>query len=98
MASTKKNVVEIKPDVNAQIETLRNDIALLGKTIKSQVKSTAEVKTAKAVDTATAKAAETKAKYDDLTSTAETSIRENPLTAVAVAAFAGMFIGLLSRR
>lgn len=98
MATTKKNVVEIKPDVNAQIETLRADIALLTKTIKSQAKATAKVKTSQVVDTANAKAAETKAKYDELTTTAEKSIRENPLSSVAIAVAAGMFLGLLTRR
>ena len=98
MATTKKNVVEIKPDVNAQIETLRSDIALLTKTIKSQAKVTAHEKTAQAVDTANAKVAETKAKYDELTTTAEKSIRENPLSSVAIAVAAGVLLGLLSRR
>lgn len=98
MATTKKNVVDIEPDVNAQIETLRADIALLTKTIKSQAKTTAKVKASQVVDTASTKAAETKAKYDELTTTAEKSIRENPLSSVAIAVAAGMFLGLLSRR
>lgn len=98
MATSKKNVVEIKPDVSAQIEILRNDIALLTKTIKAEAKATAQAKTAKVVDTASTKAAETKAKYDELATTAEKSIRENPLSSVAIAVAAGMFLGLLSRR
>jgi len=98
MATTKKNIVEIKPDVNAQIEILRNDIALLTKTLKTQAKATAQEKTAQAVDTASVKVAETKAKYDELTTTAEKSIRENPLSSVAIAVAAGMFLGLLTRR
>ena len=63
MATTKKNVVEIKPDVNAQIEILRSDIALLTKTIKSQAKVTAQATKTQVVDTASVKVAETKAKY-----------------------------------
>lgn len=98
MATTKKNVVEIKPDVNAQIENLRNDIALLAGTLKSQAKETAQAKTAQVAQTAGATAAQTKAKYDELTSTAEKSIRENPLSAVGIAVVAGVFLGLLSRR
>ena len=98
MATTKKNVVDIKPDVNAQIETLRGDIALLTKTIKAQAKEVAQAKTSQVVDTASVKVAETKAKYDELTTTAEKSIRENPLSSVAIAVAAGMFLGLLSRR
>jgi len=98
MATTKKNVVKINPDVNAQIETLRNDIAVLTKTIKEQAKATAQVKTAKVVDTATEKVAETRAKYDELSTTAEKSIRENPLSSVAIAVAAGMVLGMISRR
>ena len=98
MATTKKNVVEIKPDVNAQIEVLRNDIAVLTKTIKSQAKVTAQATKTQVVDTASEKVAETKAKYDELTTTAEKSIRENPLTSVAIAVAAGMLLGLITRR
>lgn len=98
MATTKKNIVEIKPDVNAQLENLRKDIALLAGTIKTQAKATAQAKTAQVADTAGAKVAETKAKYDELTTTAEKSIRENPLSSVAIAVAAGVFLGLLSRR
>jgi ElaB/YqjD/DUF883 family membrane-anchored ribosome-binding protein len=98
MATTKKNVVEIKPDVNAQIETLRADVALLTKTLKEQAKVTAQEKTAKVVGTASVKAAETKAKYNELTATAEKSIKENPLSSIAIAVAAGAFLGLLSRR
>lgn len=98
MATTKKNVVEIKPDVNAQIETLRADIATLTKTLKTQAKATAEAKKSEVVSVANAKVAETKAKYDELSTTAETTIRENPLSSVAIAVAAGVFLGLLSRR
>jgi len=98
MATTKKNVVDMKPDVNAQIETLREDIATLSKTLKIQAKATAQSKKTEVVEVANAKVAETKAKYEELTTTAEKSIRENPLSSVAIAVAAGMFIGLLSRR
>ncbi len=98
MATQKKNVIDLNPDINKQIETLRADIALLTKTVKTQATQTAKAKASKVTETATVKAAETKAKYDELASTAEKSIKENPLSAVAIAAVAGMFIGLLSRR
>jgi ElaB/YqjD/DUF883 family membrane-anchored ribosome-binding protein len=97
MATTKKNVVDIKPDVNAQIETLRADLAALTQTLKTQAKSTAQAKKSE-VDVASAKVADTKAKYNELTNTAEKSIRENPLSSVAIAVAAGMFLGLLTRR
>lgn len=98
MATTKKNVVKITPDVNAQIETLRADIALLSETLKTQAKTTAQIKKAQVIDSVSEKTAETKAKYDELSSVAEKSIRENPLTSVAIAVGAGMFLGLLTRR
>jgi ElaB/YqjD/DUF883 family membrane-anchored ribosome-binding protein len=98
MATTKKNVVDIKPDVNAQIETLRADLAALTQTLKTQAKSTAQAKKSEVVDVASAKVADTKAKYNELTNTAEKSIRENPLSSVAIAVAAGMFLGLLTRR
>ena len=98
MATTKKNIVDIKPDVNAQIETLRADIATLTQTIKTQAKATAQAKKSEVVATANAKVADTKAKYDELTTTAEKSIRENPLSSVAIAVAAGVFLGLLTRR
>jgi ElaB/YqjD/DUF883 family membrane-anchored ribosome-binding protein len=98
MATTKKNVVDIKPDVNAQIEPLRADLAALTQTLKTQAKSTAQAKKSEVVDVASAKVADTKAKYNELTNTAEKSIRENPLSSVAIAVAAGMFLGLLTRR
>ncbi|NNE57263.1 MAG: DUF883 family protein [Hellea sp.] len=99
MATTpKKNVVEIKPDVSTQLEVLREDISELAKIVKVQAKETAQTKKAQIVDTASAKAAASKAKYDELTTTAETKIKENPLTAMAIAVGAGLFLGLISRR
>lgn len=98
MATAKKNIVDIKPDVSTQIETLRADIALLADTVKSQAKTTAQVKKAQVVNTAEVKAAEAKEKYAELTTSAEKSIRENPLTSVAIAAGVGVLFGLLTRK
>ena len=98
MATAKKNVVDIKPDVSAQIEVLRADMALLAKTVKTQAKTTAQEKTAQVIDTAETKAAEAKEKYAELTTSAEKSIRENPLTSVAIAAGVGVLFGLLTRK
>lgn len=98
MANTKKNVVEINPDVNSQIENLRKDIASLATALKKQAETTVETKTAQVLDTANSAAADTKAKYNQLTTNAEKSIRENPLTSVVIAVGAGMLLGLISRR
>lgn len=98
MATSKKNIVEMKPDVSAQIETLRNDVAQLTETLKEQAKQTAQAKKIKVIDTASEKVAITKAKYEELTKSAETTIRENPLTSIAAAVGAGVVIGLLNRR
>ena len=114
MANAKKstkNVVALQaePDLAAQVETLRQDIAELTKTVKLQAKATASekvstVKTAAlekaaAVKTAALETKDTAAeKYKELTTSAENSIREKPLTSVAVAVGAGLVLGMLTRR
>lgn len=103
MATTKKatkNIVALKgqPDIAAQVETLRADIAELAKAVKVQAQVTAEEK----VSTVKNVVAETKdtatMKYRDITDSAETSIREKPLTAIAIAVGAGLFLGAMTRR
>lgn len=98
MAAQEKKLIESNPELTTQIEILRQDIARLTKTVKSEAKATAKAKKTQVLNTANVKAAETKAKYDELTTTAEKSIRENPLKAAAIAVAAGMLIGLISRR
>ena len=96
--ATKKNVVAIKHDIPTQIETLREDVALLAKTIKEHTKSTVAEKTTTVKDVAVEKTEAAKVKYDEISSKAETSIKENPLTAVAIAVGAGLLLGTLTRR
>ncbi|NNC37752.1 MAG: DUF883 family protein [Hyphomonadaceae bacterium] len=96
--ATKKNVVAIKQDIPEQIETLRADIKLLADTVKKQAKTTASAKVATAKDAAVERVDATKAKYDELTSSAESRIKDNPLTAVAIAVGAGLLLGAVTRR
>ncbi len=96
--ATKKNVVNIKEDIPAQIETLRADIALLAETVRDTTKAKASDKVSVVKDVAAEKVDEAKLKYSELSSNAETSIKENPLTSVAIAVGAGMVLGALTRR
>jgi len=94
---TKKNIVALKPDVQTQIEALRKDIALLADAVKLQTKQTVSDHTSTAKTVATEKADVAKAKYDELTTKAETQIKENPLTSIAIAVGAGMLLGAITR-
>ncbi|WP_017931144.1 DUF883 family protein [Robiginitomaculum antarcticum] len=98
-ATAKKNVVALKdPEISTQIETLRSDIALLAKTMKEQAKSTASQKVTTAKQVASDTSENVKVKYNELTTQAEASIRENPLTSIAIAVGAGIVLGALTRR
>ena len=96
--ATKKNVVSIKQDIPTQLEALREDVALLARTVKEQAQATVTDKTSTVKDVASAKAEAAKDRYDELTSTAEARIKENPLSSVAIAVGAGMLLGALTRR
>jgi ElaB/YqjD/DUF883 family membrane-anchored ribosome-binding protein len=96
--ATKKNVVAMKQDIPAQIETLRTDIANLAETLKLQAKATVAEKTSEVKDVTAEKAEFAKERYSELTTKAETSIKDNPLTAVAIAVGAGLVLGALTRR
>jgi len=93
----KKNVVALKPDVQTQIEALRTDIALLADAVKMQTKESVNERTAAAKAVATEKADVAKAKYDELTTKAESQIKENPLTSIAIAVGAGIVLGAITR-
>lgn len=96
--ATKKNVVNIKEDIPTQIETLRSDLALLAETVRDTTKAKATNKVSAVKETANEKVDEVKLKYSELSSKAESSIKENPLTSVAIAVGAGMILGALTRR
>jgi len=88
--ATKKNVVSMKQDIPAQIETLKNDVAQLAEALKLQTKATVSEKTAVAKDVTTEKAELVKERYNELSNKAERSIQENPLTSIAIAVGAAM--------
>ena len=98
MASANK-VIDIKQDdISKQFDALRQDVAALATTItelsKEKIKDTAvPIK-----DTALAQKDAAQDKHKELTQTAETKIKDNPLTAVTAALGAGLVIGLLTRR
>lgn len=98
MATSKKNVVSMKNDIPAQLDTLREDIANLAEAIKLQAKATVSDKAATAKDVTLEKSEIIKDRYDQLTTSAETSIKDNPLTSIAIAIGAGIVLGALTRR
>jgi len=98
MATAKKNVVTMKQDIPAQLEILRGDIANLADSIKIQAQATVVDKTSAAKQMTTEKTELVKDRYDELTTKAETSIKENPLTSIAIAVGAGLVLGALTRR
>jgi ElaB/YqjD/DUF883 family membrane-anchored ribosome-binding protein len=97
-ATQSDNVVPLTSDISSQLDTLRNDIKLLAKTVKEQALSKVESRT----DTAKTVAIDQKdaavAKYEELSTKAETQIREKPLTSMAIAVGAGIVLSALLRK
>ena len=98
LMATKKNVVKLEQDIPAQIEKLKADMAVLAETLKKQAKSTVTAKTATVTDAAKERVDATRVKYDELSTNAESHIRDNPLTSVAIAVGAGLLLGAITRR
>ncbi len=98
MANAKKNIVPMNQDIPAQLDTLRQDVANLAETLKLQAKVSVAEKTATAKTIASDKTELVKDKYDALATKAETSIKDNPLTSIAIAVGAGLVLGALTRR
>ena len=88
----------MQPDVSAQLDTLRNDVAQLAETIKLQAKVTVADKKAVAKTVAAEKTDLVKTRYDELSTKAETSIKENPLSSLAIAMGIGFVLGAVTRR
>ena len=109
-AATATNVVPLKRDeIVAQIETLKADLATLTNQLKTtgveyvdaktaDVRAAATEKAVHAKDVALEKAELAKDKYAELAADTEARIRQNPLTAVAIAAGVGLLFGAVSRR
>ena len=101
MATAKKDatkIVQMKPDVATQIEALKADVALLAEAVKIQTKEKVLDTTETVKEAASAHTETTIAKYDEITSKAETTIKAKPLTSIAVAVGAGLLLGALTRR
>lgn len=98
MATTKKNVVSMQQDIPTQLDTLRQDVANLAEMLKLQAKVKVADKKETVKSVATEKTELVKDRYDELTTKAETSIKENPLTSIAIAVGAGLVLGALTRR
>ncbi|WP_371395351.1 hypothetical protein [Fretibacter rubidus] len=96
--ATKKIVSLKNEDIPQQIDTLRADLAKLTDMIKVQAADKVSEKTSLVKDVAAEKKDMAKERYDEITSKAETSIRENPLSAIAIAIGAGIVLGALTRR
>jgi ElaB/YqjD/DUF883 family membrane-anchored ribosome-binding protein len=103
--TTQENVIAMKPDVQTQIEALRTDIALLAEAVKQQATDTVAAKTEGVREQAQIKAENdlnesenAKLKYDELTTKAETQIKEKPLTSIAIALGAGLLLGGILRK
>ncbi len=99
--SSKKNVVSLSAkdeDISKQLETLRADISKLAETVKVQAKATASQKSQAVRDVTAEKTQIAKDRYEELSAKAESSIKDNPLTSVAIAVGAGVILGALSRR
>lgn len=94
-----KKIVSLKSDdIPTQIDTLRADMAKLTDMIKAQATNKVVEKTSVIKDAAIEKKELAKDRYDEIAAKAETSIRENPLSSIAIAIGAGIVLGALTRR
>ena len=84
-------------ELSQQIDTLRADLKSLAQTVKTQALSKVEGRGETAKQVATEQADLAKAKYDELTTKAEVSIREKPLSSMAIAVGAGVILGAILR-
>lgn len=100
-ASATKNVVALKQepaDIAAQLEIVREDVATLAKSVKAQSKARFASTKESVKQSATDGAQKVQDSYQEYADLAETKIRSNPLTSVAIAAGVGALIGLIARR
>ena len=99
------DVTETNPDLQAQVAALKEDIANIGATLaKIGKNSTKQARNSAASSMESAKLRGEEA-FDDLRSQARDleeqlteTVRENPLTTIAVAAGVGFLLALIARR
>ena len=84
-------------EISQQLDTLRADLKTLAQTVKSQALSKVDGRAETAKEVASEQAELAKARYDELTTKAESQIREKPLTSMAVAVGAGLLLGAILR-
>lgn len=94
---TSDNVVPMSSDISSQLETLRDDLKALAKTVKTQALAKVEGRTETAKAVATEQKDAAVARYDELTTKAEVQIREKPLSSMAIAVGAGLVLGAILR-
>lgn len=103
--AVKSNVAELNTDLAKQVAILRDDIANLtsivadyGKAQGGQLKAVAADTANDLADTGAAAARSAKATAKEVYSRAEEGIRDNPASAVGIAAGLGFVVGLLTAR
>lgn len=103
--SQKPDVAELNADVALQMSILRDDIASLtatvadfGKAQASHMKSTASQKASDLADSGAATAEAMRAKAEQTYSDTERAVRDNPGTAIGIAAGLGFLVGMLTVR
>ena len=84
-------------EISQQLDTLRADLKTLAQTVKSQALSKVDGRAETAKTVAVDQAELAKARYDELTTKAESSIREKPLSSMAIAVGAGVLLGAILR-
>ena len=105
MALEKSNVAELNTDLSKQVSILREDVAALTKVMGDYTKAQAHDLRVKATDKASelaesgaAAALAAKATAQVAYSSAEDKIRQNPTSAVGIAAGLGFLVGFLTSR
>lgn len=102
--ATQKHAQEATQDFSADLATLRDDIAKLTGTVSQLLRNRASSATdqaygsfAQARDQLSERASGVREQVGSLGADVETKIERNPLTAVLIAAVAGLVLGLFSR-
>ncbi|GLQ21169.1 YqjD family protein [Algimonas porphyrae] len=94
---TSDNVVPMNTEISQQLEILRTDLKTLAQTVKDQALSKVEGRKETVKTVATEQKDAAMARYDELSTKAETQIREKPLSSMAIAVGAGLVLGAILR-